>query len=138
MLGQAWRLSSSLTGRLAGWLSVSAKLCTALRLGAVASGSLPLPVNTAAPMHTHPRCLAMWVTTLQVLPAHCRLRNMRNTSAIDLSSLAVQYWFAGPLDGAPLFADFAPQQFFSAQCDWATTGEGLGCVVVCVRVCVCV
>ncbi|KAI3430797.1 hypothetical protein D9Q98_009209 [Chlorella vulgaris] len=52
-----------------------------------------------------------------------RLRNMRNTSAIDLSSLAVQYWFAGPLDGAPLFADFAPQQFFSAQCDWATTGS---------------
>lgn len=40
-----------------------------------------------------------------------------------MSGLGLQYWFEGPLDGAPLFADFSPQQFFTVQCEWATTGE---------------
>ncbi|EFN52665.1 hypothetical protein CHLNCDRAFT_138610 [Chlorella variabilis] len=51
-----------------------------------------------------------------------RLRNLRNTTAINMSGLGLQYWFEGPLDGAPLFADFSPQQFFTVQCEWATTG----------------
>jgi hypothetical protein len=52
----------------------------------------------------------------------CRLRNLRNTSALSMSSLAVEYWFQGPLDGAPLVADLSPANYFQVQCEWATTG----------------
>jgi hypothetical protein len=39
-----------------------------------------------------------------------------------MSSLAVEYWFQGPLDGAPLVADLSPANYFQVQCEWATTG----------------
>ena len=52
----------------------------------------------------------------------CRARNIRNTTGVDLSALSLQYWFDAPVEGAPLFADYSPEQFFTVQCEWATTG----------------
>lgn len=51
------------------------------------------------------------------------VRNSRNESALAMSDLTLQYWFGGPVDGAPLFAETNPAQFFAVQCEWATTGE---------------
>lgn len=44
-----------------------------------------------------------------------------------MDSLVVQYWFQGPLDGVPMFADLAPADYFRVQCEWATTGGLVGC-----------
>ena len=52
----------------------------------------------------------------------CRARNIRNTTAVDLSAVSLQYWFDAPVEGSPLFADYSPDQFFTVQCEWATTG----------------
>ncbi|PSC71845.1 serine threonine kinase [Micractinium conductrix] len=51
-----------------------------------------------------------------------RLRNVQNTTAIDLSSVTLQYWLAPPVDGAPMYAERSPEQFFAVRCEWATTG----------------
>jgi hypothetical protein len=61
-----------------------------------------------------------------VLCLLCRARNIRNTTAVDLSAVSLQYWFDGPVEGSPLFADYSPEQFFTVQCEWATTGVWLG------------
>lgn len=43
-----------------------------------------------------------------------------------MAAIQLEYWFQGPLEGAPMFAQRDPDQFFAARCEWATTGRAPG------------
>jgi hypothetical protein len=51
--------------------------------------------------------------------------NTQNASAVDLASVALQYWFAGPLGGRlPPAVDAAPWDYFEGRCEWASPPVG--------------
>ncbi|KAL4420504.1 hypothetical protein ABPG75_010160 [Micractinium tetrahymenae] len=110
--------------------------CTMLNSGAAADtlatgATAPPPVPAASQAPVSPTDLQIEYTPIEYLGQPIvstftqflvRLRNIRNTTAIDMSAIQLEYWFEGPLEGAPMFAQRAPDQFFSARCEWASTG----------------
>ena len=53
-----------------------------------------------------------------------RVRNVQNSTTVDLSKVSLQYWFEGPAE-LPPGTEAAPWDFFSAQCEYSTVGEPL-------------
>lgn len=48
-----------------------------------------------------------------------RVRNVQNSTTVDLSKVGLQYWFEGP-EQLPPGTEAAPWDFFSAQCEYST------------------
>eukprot|EP00887_Chlorella_sp_A99_P004370 scaffold15.g4370.t1 len=53
-----------------------------------------------------------------------RVRNIQNASALSLAGLRLQYWLEAPEGGPPPPAGARPDQLFTVQCEWSTTGCG--------------
>ena len=42
---------------------------------------------------------------------------------MDIATVSMEYWFAGPEGGVPMSAAYSPDDFFEAHCEVATNGE---------------
>ena len=59
---------------------------------------------------------------LNVANFWCRIKNIKSSDPIDLSTISMQYWLEGPETVLP-YSQLNPDTYFLVRCDWATTGQ---------------